>query len=68
MPRCPVCSAAVDLVVATAAPFCSERCRLIDLGRWLGESYQVPLPRHAAEDDEDEQAGTGGPAHPADDE
>ncbi|NBU40456.1 MAG: DNA gyrase inhibitor YacG [Planctomycetia bacterium] len=47
---------------------CSERCRLIDLGRWLGESYQVPLPRHAAEDDEDEQAGTGGPAHPADDE
>jgi endogenous inhibitor of DNA gyrase (YacG/DUF329 family) len=22
-------------------PFCSERCRLIDLGRWLGEDYRV---------------------------
>jgi endogenous inhibitor of DNA gyrase (YacG/DUF329 family) len=38
------------------------------MGRWLGESYQVPLPRHAGEDDDDEQTGTGGPAHPADDE
>jgi endogenous inhibitor of DNA gyrase (YacG/DUF329 family) len=23
-------------------PFCSPRCRLIDLGRWLGESYRLP--------------------------
>jgi len=23
-------------------PFCSERCRLIDLGDWLDESYRVP--------------------------
>jgi endogenous inhibitor of DNA gyrase (YacG/DUF329 family) len=22
-------------------PFCSERCRLIDLGRWLGEAYGI---------------------------
>ncbi len=22
-------------------PFCSDRCRLIDLGRWLGEKYRV---------------------------
>jgi endogenous inhibitor of DNA gyrase (YacG/DUF329 family) len=25
-------------------PFCSERCRLIDLGKWLGEDYRVPDP------------------------
>ncbi|MGC3999033.1 MAG: DNA gyrase inhibitor YacG [Anaeromyxobacter sp.] len=25
-------------------PFCSDRCRLIDLGNWLGESYRVPGP------------------------
>jgi len=25
-----------------AYPFCSERCRLVDLGRWLGEEYRVP--------------------------
>jgi endogenous inhibitor of DNA gyrase (YacG/DUF329 family) len=22
-------------------PFCSDRCKLIDLGRWLGESYRI---------------------------
>ena len=27
---------------STAMPFCSERCRTIDLGRWLGESYSLP--------------------------
>ncbi len=23
-------------------PFCSERCKLIDLGKWADESYRVP--------------------------
>jgi endogenous inhibitor of DNA gyrase (YacG/DUF329 family) len=23
-------------------PFCSERCKLLDLGRWLSEDYRVP--------------------------
>lgn len=23
-------------------PFCCERCRLVDLGRWLGEEYRIP--------------------------
>jgi endogenous inhibitor of DNA gyrase (YacG/DUF329 family) len=23
-------------------PFCSDRCRLLDLGRWLGEEYRIP--------------------------
>jgi len=23
-------------------PFCSDRCRLIDLGKWLGEEYRIP--------------------------
>jgi endogenous inhibitor of DNA gyrase (YacG/DUF329 family) len=25
-----------------AFPFCSDRCRRIDLGRWFGEEYRVP--------------------------
>lgn len=42
---CPVCQA----VVATrppgpAFPFCGDRCRLIDLGRWLGGEYRVSRP------------------------
>jgi endogenous inhibitor of DNA gyrase (YacG/DUF329 family) len=24
-------------------PFCSERCKLIDLGRWLDGNYQIPV-------------------------
>jgi uncharacterized protein len=28
-------------------PFCSERCRMIDLGAWASESYRVPVPADA---------------------
>ena len=36
-------SAGVELIDETdAPPFCSERCRLIDLGRWLDEEVSVP--------------------------
>jgi endogenous inhibitor of DNA gyrase (YacG/DUF329 family) len=42
-PRCPICR---DRVASRpenpAFPFCSERCRLVDLGNWLGESYRIP--------------------------
>jgi len=31
--------------VNRAFPFCSERCRLVDLGRWLKEEYRIPGPR-----------------------
>jgi endogenous inhibitor of DNA gyrase (YacG/DUF329 family) len=24
------------------APFCSKRCKLVDLGNWLGETYRIP--------------------------
>ena len=33
-------------------PFCSERCKLVDLGRWLDGKYQVPV----VEEDGDEGA------------
>ena len=53
MPRCPVCDAHVDLETTPTVPFCSDRFRLIDLGRWLDEAYAVPeKKRPAAEDDE----------------
>jgi len=55
MPRCPVCDAHVDLETTPTVPFCSDRCRLIDLGRWLDEAYAVPEKKQpAAEDDEGE--------------
>jgi endogenous inhibitor of DNA gyrase (YacG/DUF329 family) len=32
-------------------PFCGERCKLADLGRWLSEGYRVPGDRKGAVDD-----------------
>lgn len=40
--QCPICKKAFDADQSTAVPFCSERCRMIDLGRWLGEQYGMP--------------------------
>lgn len=40
--RCPTCRSDFDGVTSNAKPFCSERCRLIDLGHWLDESFSVP--------------------------
>jgi endogenous inhibitor of DNA gyrase (YacG/DUF329 family) len=57
MPLCPVCDAAVDLAATPTVPFCSERCRLIDLGRWLDEAYAVPEPRRPTAEDGDDGAG-----------
>jgi len=56
---CPICQKRLevqDLKEAPYFPFCSERCRLIDLGRWLGEEYKMPA-RPADEEDLDEAAG-----------
>ncbi len=53
MPLCPVCDAAVDLATTPTVPFCSERCRLIDLGRWLDEAYGVPEKPRSDGVDED---------------
>jgi endogenous inhibitor of DNA gyrase (YacG/DUF329 family) len=54
MPRCPVCRGSVDLATTPTLPFCSERCRTIDLGRWLDESYSMPVPRMPADEDDGE--------------
>jgi uncharacterized protein len=46
---CPICRkpvaipAQVGVPAAGAFPFCSERCKLVDLGRWLSGAYQIPV-------------------------
>lgn len=46
--RCPICGkpsappAPEESKPRSPRPFCSERCRLIDLGRWLDGDYQIP--------------------------
>jgi len=39
--KCPICKKDVALGDAEF-PFCSERCRLFDLGNWATEKYRVP--------------------------
>ncbi|MBN9522950.1 DNA gyrase inhibitor YacG [bacterium] len=41
--RCPICNAAMpgNRKDYPDYPFCSRRCRMVDLGRWLGEDYRV---------------------------
>lgn len=53
---CPICRRPFDPQHSPAMPFCSERCRLIDLGRWLDERYGLPIER-GEESDEPEPAG-----------
>lgn len=50
--HCPTCKTQFDPAQSSAMPFCSERCRWVDLGRWLDERYSVPVTRLA--DDEDD--------------
>ena len=51
---CPICKRAVALRSAgnRSYPFCTERCRTIDLGSWLAENYRVPDPAAALGDEE----------------
>lgn len=55
MPKCPVCDASVNLDTTPTVPFCSDRCRLIDLGRWLDEAYSVPDVKKPDEGDEPDE-------------
>jgi endogenous inhibitor of DNA gyrase (YacG/DUF329 family) len=44
---CPICG---KPAIEASRPFCSERCRDVDLNRWLSNSYAIPA---AKDDDED---------------
>jgi len=40
---CPICRKEVALD-STEVPFCSERCRTIDLGKWASGEYRISSP------------------------
>jgi endogenous inhibitor of DNA gyrase (YacG/DUF329 family) len=42
--RCPICKTPTDSEKNADFPFCSERCRLIDLGNWATEKYRIAAP------------------------
>ena len=56
MVNCPRCGTATPWIEANAyRPFCSERCKLIDLGQWATGSYRIPQEQADAGKSEDEE-------------
>jgi endogenous inhibitor of DNA gyrase (YacG/DUF329 family) len=57
--RCPICGKGFEVANLDdlpTFPFCSERCRLIDLGRWADGTYAIP-GKEMPEVPEDEDDG-----------
>jgi endogenous inhibitor of DNA gyrase (YacG/DUF329 family) len=50
MSQCPICKRPAS---PEFKPFCSKRCAEVDLGRWLTESYTVPVRPAEEEEGED---------------
>ncbi|WP_317993764.1 DNA gyrase inhibitor YacG [Bartonella gliris] len=46
---CPICG---QMAQQNSYPFCSTRCRAIDLNRWLSGAYILPPPPHKADEEE----------------
>jgi endogenous inhibitor of DNA gyrase (YacG/DUF329 family) len=55
---CPICSRpAPPRTQNDAAPFCSARCKQIDLGNWLSDRYRVPGAGHGTDGAADVEDG-----------
>ena len=50
MVRCPICRKKIDWDGNPTRPFCSERCRLLDLGAWVDEEYRIPAEEFRLEE------------------
>ena len=47
---CPVCKKRTTWEENPWKPFCSERCKMIDLGKWVMEEYRIEEKQEAAEE------------------
>lgn len=49
-PKCPICREEVELLSENEFfPFCSKRCKMEDLGKWLNEEYRMPMSPDSTE-------------------
>jgi endogenous inhibitor of DNA gyrase (YacG/DUF329 family) len=42
--KCPTCKKVGDWFAGQSGPFCSHRCKLIDLGKWFGGEHAISEP------------------------
>jgi endogenous inhibitor of DNA gyrase (YacG/DUF329 family) len=47
--KCPICKRVIVYEDNPYRPFCSERCKLIDLDNWLSERYRISTPAEKRE-------------------
>lgn len=52
--KCPMCRKDAAWEGNPHRPFCSERCKLIDLGAWASDEYRIPGKPHVDDADEGE--------------
>ena len=52
--KCPTCRYETDWDNNPHRPFCSDRCKLIDLGGWAEERYRIPGQKFGLEPDVDD--------------
>ena len=50
--RCPICKKEIGREGNPYVPFCSERCKLIDLDNWLSGRYRISTPITREEESE----------------
>ncbi len=53
--KCPRCGKEIDTAQNPFRPFCSERCKLLDLDNWLSGNYRIPTTE-TPENNSDESA------------
>jgi uncharacterized protein len=51
--RCPICKTILPAMSAPTFPFCSDRCRLLDLNNWMEGKYSVTRPVDPSDELED---------------
>lgn len=60
--KCPICNAEVKPRSDNPVfPFCSPRCKTIDLGKWLNEEYRVPAPDDEMGEEAEDEDGSRSP-------
>jgi endogenous inhibitor of DNA gyrase (YacG/DUF329 family) len=64
--KCPTCEKEFNYYSSEYRPFCSEKCRMIDLGHWFKESYTVPVKKQNPEKDNDINENEKPKNHPND--
>jgi len=50
--NCPTCKKQIEWSSARWRPFCSERCQMIDFGKWSDEEHRIPGTQQINPDEE----------------